>query len=90
MIPRLRMKLPVWAALAIVGVAYVVRSVLMRSGDFTPDLPGDAVVGLLLLVALIITGAMRRGSSQQGTDQSDSQHDDSSGPAHDEREHHGL
>ncbi len=46
MISRPRFRLPLWAALAIVMAAYALRSLLMRGGDFSPDLPGDAIVAI--------------------------------------------
>jgi hypothetical protein len=32
--------------------AYTARSVLVRGGDFSPDLPGDAIVAVTLAVAV--------------------------------------
>lgn len=59
MIRRPRPKLAVWAALAIVGAAYITRSVVIRGGDFRPDLPLDALVAVLLLAALGLVAWMR-------------------------------
>ncbi len=44
-------RLPAWAAVAIVTAAYVVRSAI-RGWDFRPDLPVDAVI-LIVLVAIL-------------------------------------
>ena len=53
MIPRPRIRLPLWAALLIVVAAYLIRSIVMRRGDFSLDLPGDAIA----LTTLVIAGA---------------------------------
>ena len=57
---RPHLRIPLWAALAIPGAAYVVRSVFVRSGDFAPDLPQDAIVASALLVAIAVAVALRR------------------------------
>ncbi len=46
-----KIRLPLWAAVAILAAAYLVRSVA-RGLDFRPDLPSDAVV-LVLFLALV-------------------------------------
>lgn len=55
---RPNIKLPLWVALALPAAAYVVRS-LMRGGDFTPDLPGDAIAYGLLIVVVVAVGLAR-------------------------------
>lgn len=52
---RPRFRLPIWAALAIAGAAYLVRSVVIRSGDFRPDWPADAavLVAFVMVIALV-------------------------------------
>jgi len=53
-------RLPLWAAVALPAAAYVLRS-LIRGGDFTPDLPGDAIAyGLLAFVVLAVWLARTR------------------------------
>ncbi len=54
MIPRPRIRLALWAALLLVAAAFVTRSVVMRGGDFSLDLPGDAIA----LTALVVAGAL--------------------------------
>lgn len=44
-------RLPLWAAVALPAAAYALRS-LIRGGDFTPDLPGDAVASVLLVLVV--------------------------------------
>lgn len=68
MIPRPRFRLPIWAALALVGAAYIAR-VLMRGGDFLPDLPGDAVALVAIIVGLGAAWWLRRmGASDKSQD----------------------
>lgn len=50
--PRIRM--PLWAAVALPAAAYVLRSV-SRGFDFRPDLPADPIVfGALCLIVLLV------------------------------------
>lgn len=52
---RPRLRIPLWAALAIPGAAYIARSLIIRGGDLRPDLPDDAIIfGSLLLVVLLV------------------------------------
>jgi len=74
-IPRPRLRLPVRAAIAIVALAYVLRSVVLRGGDFSPDVPGDAVVFTALAVGLVLVAIARRRGSARDT------HDDTNDDA---------
>jgi uncharacterized membrane protein len=49
MIPRPSLRLPVWAAFAIVLAAYLVRAFVLRDGDLRPDLPSDAIVAVIVV-----------------------------------------
>lgn len=90
MIPRPRIVLPLWAALTLVGVAYMIRAVTIRSGDFTPELPGDLIVGGVLLAAVLLVGVARHGSTRHADCDSQTQHnDDGDAPGH-QREHSSL
>jgi hypothetical protein len=51
--------LPLWAALAIPGAAYVLRSVVLRGGDFTPDVPQDLIAAAVLAVGVATAAAIR-------------------------------
>ncbi len=80
--PRIRM--PLWAAPAIVGAAYVARSIVVRGGDFRLDLPNDAIVALALLLAVVLVGVARHTSSSESADQVEEKHgDDGHAPADD-------
>jgi hypothetical protein len=61
-------KLPLWAAVAIAAAAYVVRSIA-RGGDFTPELPGDAVVYVLLVLVVAAVGLGRARAAHEGDDE---------------------
>ena len=61
-------KLPLWAAVAIAAAAYVVRSIA-RGGDFTPELPGDAVVYVLLLLVIAAVGLGRARAAHESDDE---------------------
>jgi hypothetical protein len=50
--------MPLWAAVAIVAAAYVLRSI-MRGFDFSPDLPIDAILLGAFAVLLAIVGVAR-------------------------------
>lgn len=60
MLPRPRVRIPLWAALAIPIAAYATRSLLLRGGDFSPDLPQDAIVGAMVVAAVVLVGVARR------------------------------
>ena len=51
MLPRPRVRIPLWVALVVPAAAYAVRSA-MRGFDFRPDLPTDAVALVALLVVV--------------------------------------
>jgi len=40
-------------AVAVIAAAYVIRSVVLRGGDFTPDVPGDIIAAIALLVGIV-------------------------------------
>lgn len=62
MMPRLR--IPLWAAVAIPAAAYAIRGLLR--GSMAPDLPGDAV--MLASLAIVLVLASRHGSAAQRRD----------------------
>jgi len=64
---------PIWAAVAVVVAAYVVRSVVLRGGDFTPDVPGDVIVAATVVVSLGMVAYFRH--QRAGGDQSDGDQD---------------
>ncbi|MDZ4169102.1 MAG: hypothetical protein U1E26_05555 [Coriobacteriia bacterium] len=68
MLPRPRIRLPLWAALAIPGAAYVVRSLVIRNGDFSPDMPGDLIVAIIIIAALILVGQARASNGEEATE----------------------
>jgi len=61
--PRLR--IPLWAAVAIPAAAYAIRSIVR--GSFALDLPEDAVVGVVL-VALLVLATLRSHTAHEGGD----------------------
>jgi len=61
-------KLPTWVAVAVVAAAYVVRAVLVRGGDFRPDLPLDLVIAALLAGLLALRAGLRRSGWDRAAD----------------------
>ena len=59
MLPRPRIRIPLWLAVAIVVAIYVVRSAV-RGFDFRPDLPADAVIFVLFVIVLAVVAYVRR------------------------------
>jgi membrane glycosyltransferase len=57
-ISRFKLKLPIPVAAAIVAAAYLIRSILLRGGDFSLDLV-DAALLLLLMVAFAVVAVIR-------------------------------
>lgn len=68
MLPRPRIRLPLWAALVIPGAAYIARAYFVRGGDLSPDLPGDAVVALVVVAAVVLVGLARREARNSNSD----------------------
>lgn len=67
LMPRLRM--PLWAAVAIPTAAYAVRSLLR--GSIAPDMPGDAVVLVSLGIVLALAARYRSAAQRGDEDLSD-------------------
>lgn len=64
MISRLRLRIPIWAALAIPSAAYLVRSLLIRQGDFSLD-SADILVVSLVVLAIAVVGWMRHSRNDE-------------------------
>jgi hypothetical protein len=62
--------MPMWAAVAVVAAAYVVRS-LIRGGDFRPDLPMDAILAAVLVCLVIVRVALARSAESDDAATSD-------------------
>ena len=58
MIPRPRFRMPLWVAIVLALGAYAVRSAA-RGFDFTPDIPGDVVVLVALLIVVSVVWWLR-------------------------------
>lgn len=56
---RPKIKIPLWAAVAIPAAAYLIRSI-GRGFDFRPDIPDDIIAAIVFAIALVIVGAFRR------------------------------
>lgn len=70
-----RLKMPLWAAVAIPAAAYVVRSAVR--GTVAPDLPADAIVFgalVLLLVLAASAGTAARRSDGRPHEELDHEH----------------
>lgn len=77
---RPRIKLPLWAALAIAGAAYGYRSLVLRRGDFSLDAM-DGIVVAVFLAALLLAWLARRSAANESADRPDDEGDDErSGP----------
>ncbi len=72
MIPRLR--IPLWAAVAIPIAAYVLRSALR--GSAAPDLPGDAIVFGILFGVLLLGRIVRAATDECSDDLGPEVHDE--------------
>jgi len=59
-IPRPRVRLPVWVAIAVVCVAYLVRSLILRGGDFSLDVPSDIIALTVVVIGLALVAWARR------------------------------
>lgn len=75
MLPRPRIRMPLWAAFALVGLAYLVRSI-MRGFDFRPDLPIDAVLLLLLVIVVGLVAWVRSDDARRDADEQAQEHTD--------------
>jgi hypothetical protein len=75
-LPRPRLKLPIWAAFGIVGAAFVVRSLVIRGGDFTVEASDIAVVALVSVAGALVWFARRQQAAEEGEDQPDGHRQD--------------
>lgn len=66
MIPRPRIRLPIWAAVAIAAAAYVARSLVLRGGDFALDMPSDAVALTVFIVGVAAVAWLRTTQDDDG------------------------
>ena len=64
MIGRPRFRIPIWAALALVGAGYLARAWLWKNGDLSPELPSDGVAFVALVVGVSIVAWMRHSIKQ--------------------------
>jgi hypothetical protein len=78
MLPRPRLRLPLWAAAAIVAAAYLIRSIL-RGMDFRLEWPADAVA-LGLFAAIVVMVAYVRNVIALGDEVDQAPQDDDEGP----------
>lgn len=56
---RMRLRIPLWAVLAIAGTAYLARAYGLRRGDLSPDLPGDVVALSALAFVVLVAWYLR-------------------------------
>lgn len=85
MIPRPSFRITPIAAVAVVAGAYLIRSVVIRSGDFSLDLPEDVMAVSLLAVALLLAAMTRARAVNDPDERLDTQHHDE----HDAPRSHG-
>ena len=64
--PQVRMSL--WAAVAVSAAAYGIRSIA-RGFDFSPDLPEDVLVFVMLCVLLLAVALARRSNGAYAGDE---------------------
>ncbi len=50
---RPRLRIAWWAAVLATAAAYVFRALVVFGGDFRPQLPADAIIGVVLLALLL-------------------------------------
>ncbi len=71
-------RIPIWAVLALPAAAYLVRSLIR--GDFTPQLPDDAIVLVVVVGAAAMGAYLRAQAARDGVDDDSDQeqrHEDS-------------
>lgn len=69
MILRPRFRLPLWAVLAIAGTAYLLRSIVLRDGDFRVDRADLIVCAMATAVVLLAYLARRTMAGNPGDDE---------------------
>lgn len=77
---RTRIKMPLWAVLAVAGTAYIARGFLRRGGDLAPDLPGDAVVFGIVVAVIVMTWVIRVQNAKEKRRSHTAQEDDREHP----------
>jgi hypothetical protein len=63
MLPRPRIHLPLWTVPVIVAALYAGRSIL--HGSWLPDIPMDAVIGVMVVVVMFTVARLRAMESGQ-------------------------
>jgi len=64
---RPRVRIPLSAAVGLPAAAYVLRAAV-RGWDFAPDLPADAILGIVLVVFVASAWWVRRSSAAKESD----------------------
>lgn len=56
---KFRLRIPLWAVLAVAGTAYLARAYVLRRGDMSPDMPGDLIAFSALLFVVLVAWYLR-------------------------------
>jgi hypothetical protein len=84
------MRMPMWAAVAVVAAAYVLRSAL-RGWDFRPDIPIDAILAVVLVALVVLRWfAGRWASADPGEDKRPAEVEREDGQGGEPRNDHEL
>ncbi|MBI5231988.1 MAG: hypothetical protein HY876_07475 [Coriobacteriales bacterium] len=70
-----RIRLPLLLAVILPVAAYAYRSIVLRGGDWRPDLPWDVVAFLALAILIGLVAWMRRSTSDRDDAYSDTDSD---------------
>ncbi len=80
---RPHIRIPLWVAVAVPAAAYLVRSLVIRGGDFAPDIPQDviALVVFTVGVSAFVVARQRLTEEDSGADFTGSEPPGDDGPA---------
>ncbi len=80
MLPRPRIRLPLWSVAAIVAGLYAARSVVR--GSWRPELPMDAVILLMVAIVMVVVHRLRTVTAQEDDEENSpgASRDDAEGP----------
>ncbi len=85
MIPRPRVRIAIWVAALIVGGAYLIRSVVLRGGDFSLDAADVTALVVFVAGAALVGWSRIRDARETRSDEAAAERHDENAEPRDDR-----